>query len=867
MKKLVSLLLLSLLSISCIFSQTAWLSTPLQSALDRLETDYYKVNIVLNEKANLDSLLNDFRVKQTPVDVRAKTTISLLTRKAAETQKNILEHFKANNNSVKNVQPLWISNLIIAEVKPSLIKELQYFSEIEHIELANEQVVKPVDFIRSNTPPLKSINGREPGLTAIGAPFMWQMGYTGHGTKMYSVDTGCWPQHPAIGNRFLANFLPMEQCWFAYDSPLPADKSNSHGTHILGTTLGLDAANNDTIGSAFNAYWIATDPIVQNLADVKPMSELMLAFEFALNPDGDTATTDDIPDAINNSWGITSDQSADTLCQSFVTDMFLAVEAAGIASIHSAGNNGPGNATIGRPAFINPSPVNLFSVGAVDAANINYPIASFSSRGPSFCGGGGSLEIKPEVSAPGVNVRSCVGQNDYDEYSGTSMASPHVTGAVLLLKEAFPFLPGEELKYALYYTADDLGDVGEDNTYGMGMINLEAAFNYLSQSYSPVPPEENSYDIAVSEIISPADGRFTCSENFTPQIILKNTGDSTLTQATIFYSIDNGNESSFAWMGNLASGQSETVTLPSVQFSGVGMIDFRVRVELDNSIHEYDYINNRRISRFNYRQTVGLPFMEDFEDGISPAIWYINNPDYDLTWDTTLTSGLGWDSYAAYMPFGSQIANNKIDELFSPVFDLNGTDSLSLRFDMCYQFKYPTTLTDSITIFASIDCGLTFPYKIWKKGGDTLSTWDVNTNHFLPTLPEHWREEIINISQFAGQYLMLKFVGKNRRGNYFTIDNIWIYNGNKPLSVEENETVEISVYPNPAKEKVTIELISKSNIQNLEFRMFDITGQLVQFSKSSSTQSTLDISHYTSGVYTLHVSGEDVNRYFKIIKN
>ena len=68
------------------------------------------------------------------------------------------------------------------------------------------------------------------------------------------------------------------------------------------------------------------------------------------------------------------------------------------------------------------------------------------------------------------------------------MAAPHVSGAVLLLKEAFPYLSGEELLMALYLTAVDLGDPGEDNTYGMGLIDVDAAFQYLANSNLPIDP-------------------------------------------------------------------------------------------------------------------------------------------------------------------------------------------------------------------------------------------------------------------------------------------------------------------------------------------------------------------------------------------
>ena len=71
------------------------------------------------------------------------------------------------------------------------------------------------------------------------------------------------------------------------------------------------------------------------------------------------------------------------------------------------------------------------------------------------------------------------------------MASPHVSGVVMLLKEAFPYLSGQEILLAIYNTANDLGEVGEDNTFGMGMIDAFAAFNFLSISNEPVSPFNN----------------------------------------------------------------------------------------------------------------------------------------------------------------------------------------------------------------------------------------------------------------------------------------------------------------------------------------------------------------------------------------
>ena len=114
-----------------------------------------------------------------------------------------------------------------------------------------------------------------------------------------------------------------------------------------------------------------------------------------------------------------------------------AIEAVGIANVFSGGNSGPNNSTVNSPQRINTSEVNTFCVGSVNGnTSFPYNISNFSTRGPTQCSGTGSLLIHPEVVAPGQNVRSAWEQNSFNTISGTSMAAPHVSGAILLLKEA-----------------------------------------------------------------------------------------------------------------------------------------------------------------------------------------------------------------------------------------------------------------------------------------------------------------------------------------------------------------------------------------------------------------------------------------------
>ena len=98
------------------------------------------------------------------------------------------------------------------------------------------------------------------------------------------------------------------------------------------------------------------------------------------------------------------------------------------------------------------------------------------------------------------------------------MAAPHVSGAILLLKEAFPYLSGEDLLWALYLSAVDLGPPGEDNTYGMGIIDVHAAFLHLSQNHNPVDPFQFKYDINLDSFRFQTLKNIHVKDTFTPTI-------------------------------------------------------------------------------------------------------------------------------------------------------------------------------------------------------------------------------------------------------------------------------------------------------------------------------------------------------------
>jgi subtilisin family serine protease len=197
------------------------------------------------------------------------------------------------------------------------------------------------------------------------------------------------------------------------------------------------------------------------------------------NPDPGRA-----PDVINNSWGCPpSEGCTDPIVLKTVVE---AVRAAGIVTVHSAGNSGPNCNTIVDPAAIYEA---SFTVGSTRE---NDRMSEFSSRGPVTVDGSGRL--KPDISAPGENIRSSV-PGGYDFFDGTSMAGPHVAGLVALLISAKPELKGqvEVLEASITSTAKPIqvsqtcggipGDTIPNNSAGWGRIDALAAYLGVSASY------------------------------------------------------------------------------------------------------------------------------------------------------------------------------------------------------------------------------------------------------------------------------------------------------------------------------------------------------------------------------------------------
>ncbi len=440
--------------------------------------DYTSCLVVMKDQVNTAQV----NLKLNPNLITRKMvhtmTLSALRNKAESTQTELITYLnqKTLDGGVKQFETFWITNAILVTAKREVIQSIATRPEVEVIE--ENYPVSLVDPVSVE----KAAGGaaeRERCFSAIGAREAWNMGYTGKGRLVCNFDTGVDGHHPALSSNWRGNNGgSLSACWY---DPLVSDypkDDKGHGSHTMGIMAGI--SDSDTIGVAFGAQWIAAAVIDRGKSISETIADILSAFQWAVDPDGDPNTLDDVPDVINNSWGIPPGYNS--ACDETFWNTIDNVENAGVVVIFAAGNEGPNPSTLRTPADRISSPTNSFSVGAVDAQSFGYPVANFSSRGPSACD---NLTIKPEVTAPGMKIYSCYKNGEYRLMSGTSMAAPFVSGAVAILRQYNPDATAAQIKQALLESCTDLGPAGEDNSYGRGIINIKRALEILPQSNQP----------------------------------------------------------------------------------------------------------------------------------------------------------------------------------------------------------------------------------------------------------------------------------------------------------------------------------------------------------------------------------------------
>lgn len=418
---------------------------------------------------------------------KRSAVVSELRATSDETQQALLAYLQKEkkNKQVKDIHSYYIVNGLAVTATKEVMEKVASFPEVAQV-LPNEtrQLHRPVDLKHSKpNKQIKAVDGVEWNIAQVHAPEAWDLGYDGTGTVVASIDTGVEWDHPALKEKYRGfdparpNEPSHELNWYdaTTGSEVPYDDLE-HGTHVTGTMVGSEPDGKNQIGVAPGAEWIAVKAFSE---DGGTDADLLDAGEWILAPKDQNGNPhpEKAPDVVNNSWG------GGPGLDDWYKDVVNAWRAADIFPEFSAGNTdlfNPGGAgSIANPANYQEA----FATGATDQDN---KLGSFSLQGPSPYG-----VMKPDIAAPGVNIRSSIPGKGYEDgWNGTSMAGPHVSAVALLLRQVQSDLSVDEIQQILIETAKPLTDQqfpeSPNNGYGAGLVDAREAITALTNGIGTI---------------------------------------------------------------------------------------------------------------------------------------------------------------------------------------------------------------------------------------------------------------------------------------------------------------------------------------------------------------------------------------------
>src|SRR5699024_9844993 len=377
--------------------------------------------------------------------LQRSSVVSALKTTARESQEHVLDYLeeKLAEGQAEDIHPYFIVNGVAVTATEEVLRHVASFTNVEKI-LPNEKR-ELYDSQNSSHEVNSDDDDIEWNVERIQVPEVWDTGIDGTGAVVASIDSGTQWDHPALKEKYRgydtqSGEVDHDFNWFdatSEESSAPYDDVG-HGTHVTGTMVGAEVDGSNQIGVAPGAKWISVKAFTE---EGGTDDDLLAAAEWILAPEDEDGNVrvDMAPDVVNNSWG--GGKGIDE----WYRDVVKAWRHADIFPEFSAGNvnlyNPGGPGSIANPANYPES----FATGATDRDDM---IADFSLRGPSPYD-----EIKPDISAPGVSIRSAIPGDGYGLKNGTSMAGPAVSGVAALLRQADSGISVDDMEEILLDTA------------------------------------------------------------------------------------------------------------------------------------------------------------------------------------------------------------------------------------------------------------------------------------------------------------------------------------------------------------------------------------------------------------------------------
>jgi len=624
MKKVLLLFVALTVCFTCFCQEIQKIDIDLQGEMQlRSSEELIKINIIMKaqyDQFELRSVASIYRKKEE----KRTFVVKELKRHSEETQQEVMSYLNyfAESEIVTDIKQFWIYNGISCKATKEVIEALSYLDDILIIGYDRQYTLAPDIEINDLGEGLREMTYN---IIKVNANQVWELGYTGEGVIVAIADSGVNYNHNDLKTRMWEHpDYPYHGWNFVFNNNDPMDLEG-HGTHCAGTVAG-DGASGSQTGMAPSATIMALKAWddTQGLGGASTMSS---SFQFAVEHGAHV---------ISMSGGVPQSLITDANRILLRNTMVNVLEAGVIASV-AAGNEGPGGWNIPPPnsvrcpsscppPWLHPDQTTtggLSCVMSIGATDINDNIAGFSSRGPvtwqnitgynDYPYNPGMGLIRPDVCAPGVDIKSLSHTNNsgyVSGWSGTSMATPCVAGVMALMLSKNIELTPAEICEILETTAVKLSPT-KDNVFGSGRIDALEAVNAV-----PVGPIA-IYEVIVDDSEGNNNGNANPGETIKLDISLINDSEFNVNDVTV--TITSSNEyvtitNDFADFGNFSAGEIKTL-VAAFTFELSPLVPAKNKLTFRASIVTADdeFVRSFNILAFDYKLNLTNTAIDDAE--------------------------------------------------------------------------------------------------------------------------------------------------------------------------------------------------------------------------------------------------------------